>query len=225
MTRPWTPRQVQDYYSKCLAEHGSGPLAVGWGSKESQELRFKVLVEVCGHPACLQGCTIADVGCGTGDLYQYLLDQRLQSLSYTGYESNGEAVKVAQLRFGAGQEGGSSARFYRSNLLDRVQIPGRLSATWDYVFASGLFTFSNCRQFEVLIGWLYAQAKKVLAFNVLSSWAPEHRVGHFYLEPSRALALAARIQREVDGGPGRILLRHDYLPHDMTVYMYRGKRA
>ena len=228
MTRPWTPRQIQDYYSKCLAEHKTGPRAVGWGSKESQELRFKVLVEVAGQPACLQGCSVLDVGSGTGDLYQWLLWQRLAGVTYWGYDSNRGAIKTARERFKDQEPNGCRAVFHPEDLSQWVAMPEAPNpppARWDYVLASGLFSFSNLREFGLLVRWMYRRARKALAFNVPSTWAAEHRVGHFYLEPSRALALAARIQREVDGGPGRIVLRHDYLPHDMTVYMYRGERA
>lgn len=56
------------YYTRSVQAHGNSLQAVGWGSTESQETRFRVLTEIGLHPTS----SILDVGCGMGGLYGYL---------------------------------------------------------------------------------------------------------------------------------------------------------
>ena len=59
-----------------------------------------------------------------------------------------------------------------------------------------------------------ACAERALAFNSLSTWAPDPEPGEFYADPLETLASAARSR-------GRLVLRHDYHRRDFTIYAYR----
>jgi 2-polyprenyl-3-methyl-5-hydroxy-6-metoxy-1,4-benzoquinol methylase len=76
-----------------LAEGDTGHQKVGWGSAESQRKRFKVLSAVGG----LGGCSMLDVGCGIGGLYEYLSGIYTE-LSCTGVDINQSMLKMAASR-------------------------------------------------------------------------------------------------------------------------------
>lgn len=56
--------------------------------------------------------------------------------------------------------------------------------------------------------------RKAVAVNMLSTWADWYDRGRHYYDPVRTLRHARTLTR-------RVVLRHDYLPHDFTVYLYR----
>ena len=70
MTPSWDAddQRTIAYFSELNGKYGVDARALDWGSRESQQLRFKVLSEV-RMPA---SASILDVGCGQGDLYLWL---------------------------------------------------------------------------------------------------------------------------------------------------------
>ena len=80
---------VISYYNQLLEKNKDGPQSVGWGSKKSQNIRFKVLAEI-GN---LKNKKILDYGCGLGDFYKFL--QKYKIGDYVGYDINGKMVKRA----------------------------------------------------------------------------------------------------------------------------------
>jgi hypothetical protein len=61
---------------------------------------------------------------------------------------------------------------------------------------------------------MWQMAKVAVAFNTLSSWAPDQEAGEFYADPVETLAFCRTLTP-------RLTLRHDYHRRDFTVYMYR----
>ena len=70
---------------------------VGWKSKESQELRFKQLIESCE----LEGSTVVDVGCGVGDFYHYLCVHH-SNCQYIGVDQSEEMIRLARQAYPSG---------------------------------------------------------------------------------------------------------------------------
>ena len=62
-------KEVSDYYSEKLAEHGNTPKGVDWNGEESQVLRFEQLTKVIHQGTVF---SVNDYGCGYGALlYRY----------------------------------------------------------------------------------------------------------------------------------------------------------
>jgi hypothetical protein len=68
-----------------------------------------------------------------------------------------------------------------------------------------------------LIATMFNLCQEGLAFNSLSSWTPDSEPDKFFVNPGEALRICRGITQWVT-------LRHDYLPHDFTLYMYRDKK-
>jgi SAM-dependent methyltransferase len=194
--------RVIEYYTGLFLRHGAGPRAVDWGTGESQATRFKVL---CGVGP-LQNTSVLDVGSGLGDLYGYLRSAGV-NVQYTGYDITPALLEAARARFPEG-------RFIERNIVD---LPEReLAPTWDYVIASGIFYLRRLdpdAYLRDMVRRLSRLARLGMAFNTLSARAPEKSPAEYYADPAMVVGTC------LDLTP-RVVLRHDYMPHDFTMYLY-----
>lgn len=144
-----------NYYSERLAQYGlSDVRALGWGSVESQQLRFRVLCEI----ADLRGHSILDFGCGFGDLYDFMGRPE----GYVGCDDNPEMLKAACARY-------PTAKF--------VSEPEHA----DYILASGVFNLNRSWQGALFDLWNSAQLG--MAVNFTSSLAKYKQPGIEYVDP------------------------------------------
>jgi pseudaminic acid cytidylyltransferase len=197
------------FFDDLVARHGVDHRAVNWGSRASQAARFEVLTAVAG-PDGLAGASVLDVGCGVGDLRQWLNDRRLD-VAYTGVDLAPGMVEVARARF-------PGDRFLCASVLD---LPSSLAAQYDYVLASGIF-FLRQTEPEAFVreatGQMFARARRALAFNSLSAWGTTRDLGEYYADPAATLEGCRALTPWAT-------LRHDYHPADFTVYLYRERPA
>lgn len=188
-------------YTQLIEQYGVGPNALDWGSRESQELRFKILSAV----APLGDSEVLDLGCGQGDFFCWL-DREGINVRYRGVDITPGMIEIAQRRF-------PLAHFdIRNALIDPLGGP------YDYVVASGLFAYRQTDPMEFLrrsVAVMYRSARFAVAFNCLSDWGTDKVVGEFYADP---LAVV-RLCREFSPW---IILRHDYHPRDFTIYLYKN---
>jgi SAM-dependent methyltransferase len=196
-------RKVLDFYAERWREYGYDTRSLGIGSRESQEVRFDVLAQI----GDLRNTSILDVGCGFGDLHSYL-ETRGIPVRYTGLDIQPAFIEEAHRRH-PGDE------FFCADVerFEPKEPP-------DYVLISGTFNVKFREDQEAwvfrILRRLFERARRGLGINMLSTYYdPGHfRDDMFYCEPERALAQAHAITRWVT-------LRHDYLPHDFTLYLYR----
>ena len=194
------------YYADLVHKHGTDVRSLDWGSRESQFLRFAVLAGV----GRLHGATVLDVGCGLGDLLLWLRDAGV-AVDYTGLDLTPPMVEVARRRF-------PGERFEVGSLLDAGE---RLRPSYDFVFASGIFTHRQRDAADFLratVGAMFRRCTKAVAFNSLSGWATQKDAGEFYADPPETLAFCRTLTPWV-------ALRHDYHPRDFTIYLYRERHA
>lgn len=188
------------FFSRLLKEHGNGHKVLNWGSKQSQELRFKVLADM----GISKYSTLLDVGCGLGDFYLWQKEKGLD-LDYHGIDITPGIIESAKNKF-------PEALF---SVADSKQISGHYEP-FDYVIASGIFYLRKhepVKYLEETIAQLYALSRNGLAFNSLSSWNVDAGNDEFYADPLKTLAFCRTITPYVT-------LRHDYHSSDFTVYMY-----
>jgi len=180
-------------------------LRCGWRSKESQLMRFEVLLG-----EIIDGDRILDVGCGTGDFYQYLKDSGL-NFSYVGTDISPELLKIAESRYKK-----ENARFVLMDILD-LEPNYRWLSKSEVVVASGIFTMRKHRSLEYLdtmISRMMAVSNRVVAFNLLSTFSDEIKDSSRYYSPSEVIMLITRHTH-------KFKILHDYMPHDFTCVLYK----
>lgn len=191
------------HYDGLINTHSEDHKIAGWGSKESQELRFKILTEV----ADLSLKSVLDVGCGLGNLYSYLQNQGI-TCDYLGVDINARMIAKAKKCL-------PEAKF---ETLDILTFNDHLSR-YDFVLLSGVFNLGqdNHKEFvEAMIRRMYQIACEAVAFNIMSMKADFIQPYEYYARPGGILDFCLTLTR-------RVILRHDYMTHDFTVYMYRDE--
>ena len=190
-------QRMREHYLPLLREHGPTFRAVDWGSPQGQAQRFRVLLEIgdCQH------ASILDVGCGVGHLVEQLVTRQFQG-RYLGIDTLAEMVASARERY-------PEWRFEEGDILAS-------DAPWtaDYVVGSGLFTFSDLDLMKKTVTAMFAACTKGVALNALSAWADRKEPGEFQADPLATLEFCRTLTPWVT-------LRHDYMPQDFTVYLYR----
>jgi SAM-dependent methyltransferase len=164
---------ILHYHRHRIAEHGNGaPEALGWKSGDSQRRRFEAIAEVAGFE---DGCSVLDLGCGTGDLKAFLDERfRYPELRYLGIDQMPEFIETARQRFAAQQEHTAFALAH----FDSAPLPRA-----DIVVACGALGYRSADPHWVfnVVARMYAAAERVFVFTLLdASVFPEHPllVGH-----------------------------------------------
>jgi SAM-dependent methyltransferase len=194
--------KVIDFYAQRWEQYGYDTRSLGIGSRESQEIRFDVLSQI----GDLSHASVLDVGCGFGDLHSYL-ERKGIHVRYTGLDIQPAFIEEARRRHPADE-------FFCKDIesFEPKHPP-------DYVLISGTFNVKFREDQEAwvfrMLRRMFGWAKRGVGINMLSTYYdPGHFRGDmFYCAPEHALAEAHAITRWVT-------LRHDYLPHDFTLYLY-----
>jgi SAM-dependent methyltransferase len=202
MTRQNDPLvHVTNHYELLLAKYGPGVKAVDWRDEEQRNLRFEVLSQA-GN---LQGCSIADVGSGLGDLYGFL-QKRGWHVKYTGFEMIPRFVTIARERY-------PSAEFIEAEFLSMY-----IERKFDWVFLNGSLNvrFDGIEQFtHKVIEKMYAICNRGVAFNLMSTYVDFQKVDTAHNDPEKIFRFCKSLTRFVT-------LRHDYYPWEFTTYMFRS---
>lgn len=189
---------ISDYYDSLVAKFGDSHKACDYGSEQSQKIKFEVLQQFL--PA--KDIEVLDVGCGTGEFYSYLLEN-VQLSHYEGIDLSQSMIDICRTKH-------QKIPFMKKNILD-------LDQEFDFVIANGIFYLiqeNSIKEMQKIITRMFKLAKKGTAFNSLSAWAPQKQSEEFFADPLQILEFCAKLTP-------RLTLRHDYLPHDFTIYMYK----
>jgi SAM-dependent methyltransferase len=190
---------VARYYDGLVAEHGDSARSCDYGDPRSQAAKFRVLAAVEG----MRGARLLDVGCGLAHFADYL-DEAGLGVTYTGVDLSPAMVQLAKER--------------RPDLdLRQANILEEDLGEFDVVVANGIFYLLGdgaAGLMRSLVERMWAHAGRALAFNSLSTWAPDPEAGEFHADPVETLAWCRELT-------SKLALRHDYHRRDFTVLAYR----
>ena len=194
-----------------LSEHGDTYRGVGWTkSQEDADTRYKVMLEVIKQRDSSK-VTLLDFGCGASHLYEYILEQELHSIEYSGLDLSERFLALSRKKF-------PSVDYYLMDILEgETALP-----TFDYIVFNGVFTM-KCdlsfdemyRYFQTVMEIMFTKARIGIAFNVMSKQVDWEREDLFHL-PFDVLAsfLSSKISRH-------FVFRHDYGLYEYTTYLYK----
>ena len=194
---------IVDHHSELLERFGPDDPRVVWNSRESQESRFAVLMEV----GDFRGATVLDVGCGLGDLCGYLRRRNHAPRQYHGCDINPNMIEAAREKF-------SEAIFEVRDLIENPYPTG----SFDYVVESGIFNIVIPDWEDVTYATLrrmFQACRRAVAVNFLSRLSGNANPAARYSLPSEILAF---VESELST---RFVLRHDYRANDFTIFIYK----
>lgn len=188
-------------YESLVTKYGINYRSLDWGSRESQIERFKILADI----GLGDGDHLLDVGCGLGDLHDWLQNNR-PGVIYSGIDITAAMTAKASERF--------PDVAISTNTIFTLDTS---CCSYDYIFASGIFVFREIDPEKYLfstIEKMFEICKKGIAFNCLSSWLPNKDIGEFRADPTRVVEYCKSLSPWV-------VMRHDYHPSDFTIYLYK----
>jgi len=194
---------ISKTYDDMLVSGSNDAERVGWGSIESQQERFRILTEI----GDLNNSSVLDVGCGLGSFQDYIDDACLNCV-YTGVDINPNMIQEARKRH-------PSADFIQADITSDVHI--LKDRKFDYVFLSGALNLSADSHKDAIariVKEMFVLSNKGVAVNFLSIFSDYLTPGEYYCNPEVILQLAFSITK-------RVVLRHDYMSHDFTIYLYK----
>ncbi len=195
---PEHTERVRSHYLPLLDKHGVSSRAVDYHHEGNHLARFVILAGI----EDIRQASILDVGCGVGHLAGWLKERGYEG-EYTGVDILPEMVERAR-------ETHPDMCFEHADI---IAEPGRFKA--DYVMSSGIFHMGDAPFMHRVIAAMYGACTKGVAFNTLSTWdGTESQRGFFCADPLETLAFCKTLTPH-------ILFRHDYLPHDFTMFLYR----
>lgn len=191
--------RIRAFYAPLLAAHGESTAVVGYPEPAGQQGRYAILAEV----GDLSRASVLDVGCGLGHLLDFLNGRGFEG-DYLGIDLMPEMVERARRRH-------PGARF---EVMDFLAAAERLEVR-DFVLASGVLQHGDRALRKRMIAAMYGGCRVAAAFNAFSTWYPDHPDKGFHIaDPIETLEFCRSLTP-------RLLLRHEYVAHDFTIYLYR----
>lgn len=198
-----------DPYRSALRRHGPGFEATLWGSKDTQVLRFDVMIDMAGFDQC----TIVDAGCATGDFAARLIERHVPFERYVGIDALPELIDKAR------QRGLERCTFRVGDLVHDTAAIAEAQPDW-VCFSGTLNTFDEDVARRV-VGEAFKSAAHGVVVNFLSDrFHP--RWGGKDLTPARrfntiawldwAMSRTSRVafsQAYLDGHDATIMMAHD----------------
>ena len=184
--------KIDEIYKQKFS-HLEGVKSLGWGSDYSQKKRFDILLEIKGYQ---QGDSVLDFGCGYGDL-SLVID------NYEGVDIRKSAIQIARDK-------------YPNRIFNHKSIT-EIDKNYDWVFISGIFCFEKDwrENFETIIKNLFNKCTKGISVNFLSELTNNPKIPDMKY---------TKIQEVIDVTKNlscKFTIRHDYLPNDITLYVYK----
>jgi SAM-dependent methyltransferase len=203
--------KIIEHYEDCLQKHGDTHLGVDWPNAEDVSKRYKVMLDIIRFNEENSDASLLDFGCGTAHLLEYIHDNKMAQLSYSGLDISRKFVDVAQAKY-------PENTFY---CIDILETPDLLPQ-FDYIVMNGVFTEKRELTFDEMwtyftkmIAIVYEKCNKGFAFNVMSKNVDWEREDLFHLSYDLLSDfLCKNLSRHH-------IIRNDYGLYEYTVYVFK----
>ena len=199
---------IKTYYESNMGKGLPDFSVLGWESEEAQRLRFDVLMSSSN----LEDKRILDVGCGMGNLLEYM-NERNVNCSYTG-------VDILQCMIDSAKSKNLKADFH---CLDIFKDKPFQNESFDLIYASGIFNLNLGNNKEFLFNALNLfldLSSSIVAFNLLHSDSPNKEDQYYYFHPDDVKQIVEEISDRVQ----KINIVEHYLQNDFTVILYKDSK-
>lgn len=191
-----------DFYDARVTSYGLSPSTVGWKDFAQQELRFDILTSDID----LNGKKVVDIGCGFGDLANYLVSKGINVEEYIGVEVSKKMLEIAKKNTLTKL----NAKYMNANI-----FKDPMNITVDFALMSGLLNLrqSTNSATEILQSFLLKIRPIVtqgLVFNLLTDEVDFEQPHHLHYNPSTAQLIVRDFFKDVS-------IKKDYGLYEFTV--------
>ena len=195
---------TKNYWTKLAEKYGHSTKSLDYSSDEGQKKRFDVVTQV----GIEENCSVLDVGCGFGDYFNYLNHSKIKNVRYYGIDITEKMVELAK-------EKNPFADIMQGNFLD---LPD--DKKFDFVINVGFNSVKTGHNWETLtqvLDKMWTLCNKGIAYGAVSTFAQNQNMYEytFFVSPIKV------IDYVMNNLTHKVVFRHDYMPHDFTIYAYK----
>ena len=198
------------HYESCFDKHGDNHLGVDWPRKSDAINRYRVMTEIIRDRSRIS--SILDFGCGAAHLYEFILDQKIDYIQYSGLDLSSKFISACKKKY-------PYLDFSCADILsDQFELP-----SYDYILLNGVFTEKLDISHEDMWNYLqkmlttvYSSSRIGIAFNLMSKHVDWERDDLFHVSFDQiSTFLSQQLTRH-------FIIRHNYGLYEYTVYAYRN---
>lgn len=203
---------IVKHYEGCLQTHGDNHLGVDWPKKEDVNKRYKVMLDIIRFAGDNSiKANVLDFGCGAAHLFQYIIDEKIDNINYTGLDVSETFTLLSKKKF-------PEISFFCADILDsETTLP-----QFDYIIMNGVFTEKRELKFDEMWEYfcsmlikIFPFANRGIAFNVMSKAVDWERDDLFHVPADLLIDfLTKKLTRN-------FIIRNDYGLYEYTTYLYR----
>ncbi|MFA5461347.1 MAG: class I SAM-dependent methyltransferase [Sulfurimonas sp.] len=181
------------FYSSAIEMYGITAKGVNWHSKESQNLRFEIILKML--PKEMSEYSVADAGCGFGDLYLYMQKKKRMPKEYIGIDALIDMYSIASERTGC--------EIVVADIC-KEELPSA-----DFYICSGAMNVLNDFETHLFMKNCFNSCKVGFLFNVL--YGDKESETYNYLTRAKIEKIATEL------GASEVIFKDDYMQDDVTV--------
>ena len=181
------------FYSSAIEMYGITAKGVNWHSKESQNLRFEIILKML--PKEMSEYSVADAGCGFGDLYLYMQKKKRMPKEYIGIDALIDMYSIASERTGC--------EIVVADIC-KEELPSA-----DFYICSGAMNVLNDFETHLFMQNCFNSCKVGFLFNVL--YGDKESETYNYLTRAKIEKIATEL------GVSEVIFKDDYMQDDVTV--------
>jgi SAM-dependent methyltransferase len=177
------------FYDERVNNYGLSAATVGWKSYEQQKLRFDILTSALD----LKNKSILDIGCGLGDLANYLEASKVYFKEYIGIDVSDNMLMMAKQNVLPQLP----TVFFNLNILK-----DSISTECDFAIMSGLLNLkqsnsSSLGLLDVFLSKTRVVVKQGLAFNLLTDQVDYIQPHHAHFNPKEVRSVTEKYFKQV----------------------------
>lgn len=208
-------RKIRDHYLPLIKSRRANHEVLDWAARETQYMRFSVLAD----NVPLGGLTLLDVGCGLGDLAEYLCSRGVTLGRYVGVDILPEMLDRAR-------RSKPELELFEGNIFTTSRQESlkllRADRPFDVVYCSGALNLNLGNNDEFIMSAVQKMselADKWLVFNCLHARCDMDDDRYYAYCPEKALAAARAACPDAE-----IKFIDDYLENDFTVVCRKSSK-
>ena len=200
---------IINHLESTLDRYGDTYRGHDWTRDADAKICYQVMLDMTLPRS--QPATLLDFGCGTSLFYNFMLEQGITGLSYSGLDISPKFIELAQKKY-------PDITYYQFDILDDDEkLP-----EFDYIVMNGVFTEKRELSYDQMWDYfcsvvtrVFRHARVGIAFNVMSKQVDWERDDLFHVKIDD---VATFLTRELSR---KFVIRHDYRLYQYTVYVYR----
>ena len=195
--------ELKSYYDNLKDEDPSQ--RVGWKNKKAQINRFNQFLKLF----TTNNFSVNDFGCGHGHFFDFLIEEKPNSVAYFGYDMFGDMLPKTR-QFNVNNH---NAHFFHIGNYSEIKMA-------DYSIASGIFNLkfnlSEDKWLSYILNTITSMnqnSKKGFAFNALTKYSDQDKMQDhiYYADPLFFFDYCKR------NFSTNVALLHDYEEYDFTI--------